>query len=178
MPQSPNRLWLRLSSRFALTVAFVAAITGVLHLLRAFLTTPIVALLYLLPVVASTTAWGLTAGIVASVSAFLAFNFFFFPPFFTLVVHQTQDFLALVVFLAVAMLISQLVGRAQANLAIAQAREREATHLYELSLALLGLRTEEAIARSVVDRLTQVFQTQALQLEVHRKPPAAPLGFT
>ncbi len=177
MPQSPSRSWLLLSSRFVLTVVLIAATTLLLNLLGLFLNTPVVALLYLLPVVASTGLWGLTAGIVASVSAFLAFNFFFLPPHFTLVVHQTQDLLALVVFLAVAILISQLVGRGQANLAIAQAREREATHLYELSLALLGLRSEEAIAQSVVDRLTEVFQTRALELVVYRRPPAPPLTF-
>jgi two-component system sensor histidine kinase KdpD len=160
-----------------MTVALIGATTLGLNLARSFLNTPVVALLYLLPVVASTALWGLTAGVVASVSAFLAFNFFFLPPYLTLVVHQTQDFLALVVFLAVAILISQLVGRAQANLAIAQAREREATHLYELSLAILGLRNEEAIAQAVVDRLREVFQTRGLELALHRRPPAAALTF-
>lgn len=176
MTPQANRRWHLHPSRFFLAVALVAALTFILGLFRSILNTPVVGLLYLLPVVASTTLWGLTAGILASVAAFLAFNFFFFPPYFTLVVHQTQDLLALVVFLAVAILISQLVGRAQANLAIAQAREREATHLYELSLALLGLRSEEAIAQSVADRLSEVFQLRSLELVVPRRPPAAPLS--
>jgi len=38
-----------------------------------------------------------------------------------------------------------LVGRAQAGLAAATAREREATQLYELSTALAGLRNDHII---------------------------------
>ena len=95
-----------------LAVIAIAVTTAVLHLLRQVLSTPIVALLYLLPVGLSTALWGLWPGIVASLCAFLAFNYFFIPPYYTLVVHSTQDLLALVVFLMVAVFVSQLVGRA------------------------------------------------------------------
>ena len=98
--------------RFLLVMISITITTGVLHLLREQLNTPIIALLYLLPIGLSTTLWGLGAGILASFCAFLAFNYFFIPPFYTLVVHSTQDLLALVVFLMVAVFVSQLVGRA------------------------------------------------------------------
>src|SRR5919109_2026812 len=130
----------RLLARFLVVVALVAATTVVLRLPPG-LGTPIVALLFLLPVVLATTFGGLSAGVVASVLAFLAFNYFFIVPYYSLVVHQTQDLIMLVVFLGVAFAVSQLLGRTQASLAAAQARERETTALYELSSALTGLRT-------------------------------------
>lgn len=161
MRPSPSRL-----SAFLLAVVTVAVTTGILDWLRASLDTPLIALLYLLPVVLSTAVWGLWPGITASVCAFLAYNFFFIPPFYTLVVHQTQDVLALGVFFIVAVVISQLVGRARSSLADAQARERETTYLYELSLALAGLRTVEAIARTMAERLQEVFGAQVVEVMV------------
>ncbi len=155
------------AARTLAVVLLVALTSGALHLLRSQLNTPLVALLYLLPVVLGTTLWGLGAGILASFSAFLAFNYYFIEPYYTFVVHQTQDLLALVVFLGVAIVISQLVGRAQANLAAAQAREREATQLYELSAALAGLRSEEAIARAVAERVHETAQAQAVEVALH-----------
>ncbi|MBI4770954.1 MAG: DUF4118 domain-containing protein, partial [Chloroflexi bacterium] len=152
----------------------MAATTAALNLLRGSLNTPVIALLYLLPVGLSTTLWGLGAGITASFCAFLAFNYFFIPPYYTLTVHQTQDLLALLVFLIVAVVISQLMGRIQSSLDEAQAREREATHLYELSVALGGLRSEEDIARTLAASLQEVFQALAveifIQIDAHKTP--------
>jgi len=153
------------AARALAVMLLVALTTGALHLLRDQLNVPIVALLYLLPVVLGTTQWGLGAGILASFCAFLAFNYFFIEPTYTIVVHQTQDLLALIVFLGVAVVLSQWVGRAQANLAAARAREQETTQLYELSAALAGLRSEEAIARALAERVHATTQAQAVEVE-------------
>jgi len=160
-PPSPARL-----IGFSLATIAVVATTVVLNLLRLQLETPVIALLYLLPVVLSTAVWGLGPGITASFFAFLAFNYFFIPPYYTLVVHQTQDVLVLAVFFIVAIVISQLVGQAKSSLAEAQARERETTHLYELSVALAGLRTEDVIARTIAERLYEVFQAQTVEIMI------------
>jgi two-component system sensor histidine kinase KdpD len=105
----------------------IAVTTGLLYVLRDVLDTPLIALLYLLPVGASASAWGLGAGIIAALTAFLAFNYFFIEPNFTLVVHSASDLVGLFVFLIVAVAISQLVGRARAGqaLAVEQARLTE-----------------------------------------------------
>ncbi len=81
------------------------------------------------------------------VITFFTFNYFFIKPYYTFTVHRPADVVILVVFLIVAVVISQLVGRAQAGLAAATAREREATQLYELSTALTGLHDDRAIAQ-------------------------------
>src|SRR5512141_2487606 len=103
-----------------------AVTTGILYLLRDYLDTPLIALLFLLPVGINTTFWGLGPGILSALSAFLAFNYFFIKPYYTLAVHHSSDLIVLIVFLIVAVVISQLVARAQAGLAAATAREREA----------------------------------------------------
>jgi two-component system, OmpR family, sensor histidine kinase KdpD len=149
-----------------LAVVAITLTTAGLFLLRPSLSTPVVALLFLLPVGLSTALWGLVPGILASLCAFLAFNYFFITPYYTLFVHQTQDVLALIVFLVVAIAVSEMVGRAQASLAQAQARERESTQLYELSTALAGLRDAEAIARVLAERVRDSFEAQRVEVEV------------
>ncbi len=166
-----------------LALALVAGLTALLHLVRDTLGTPTVALLYLLPVGLSTMVGGLPAGLTAAVSAFLAFNYFFISPYNSLAVHQPQDILGLLTFFAVALAISQLVGRAGAGQAAAQAREREALHLYELSLALAGLHTNAAIARIMAEHLYVVFEPEVVEVVIqassrlpsvsHRWPAAA-----
>ena len=51
----------------------------------------VLSLLYLLPVVLSSLLWGLGPGALVALASFLALNYFFVPPFYTLLVHRTQD---------------------------------------------------------------------------------------
>src|SRR5512147_2417229 len=113
--------------------------TLALFALRDVINPSIISLLYLLPVALCTVLWGLGPGIASAFFAFLAFNFFFIKPYYSLMVHQTQDLLGLFVFLLVAVGISQMVGQTRKSLAAAEAREREAVRLYELSALLAGL---------------------------------------
>ena len=145
--------------------------TIILYLLRDVLDTPLIALLFLLPVGINTAFWGLGPGILTALSAFLGFNYFFIQPYYTLVVHQSSDLLVLTVFLIVAVVISQLVARAQAGLAAATAREREATKLYELSASLAGVQDDQAILRIVAVEAMQTFQAE--RVEVSAAPNAA-----
>ena len=72
----------------------------------------------------------------------------------------------LVIFLIVAIVISQLVGRMQASLAAATAREREATQLYELSTALAGLHDGRTIAEILAKQVQDVSQGEAVELNI------------
>jgi len=154
----------RVASRYVFATLAIGLTTALLYLWRASLGTPLMALLYLLPVGLSTAFWGLGPGVLTAVWAFLAFNYFFIEPKFTLVVHRTEDTLVLLVFLVVAVVISQLVGRAQAGLAAARAREREATRLYELSTALVGLLDVSDIGRTLCEQVKSTFQADRVQL--------------
>ena len=77
----------------------------------------------------------------------------------------------LVIFLIVAIVISQLVGRMQVSLAAANAREREATRLYELSTALAGLHNDHAIAQILAKQVQEVSQGEAVELSVTGTQP-------
>lgn len=140
------------------------------------LETATVALLYLLPVGGSAALWGLGPGIVAALAAFFSLNFFFILPYHTLLVHQSQDLLALLVFLVLAISISQLVGRMTRNLATAQARENEATRLYELSHALSRLHHESDIIKSLAEHTLETFLAERVEVFAETEPQPTLIG--
>lgn len=154
------------SLQYILAFGFVALVTGLLFTLRDALDTTLVALLYLIPLGLITAYWGLGPGITSALATFLAFNYFFIKPYYNFAVHRPTDVVILVIFLIVAIVISQLVGRMQAGLAAATAREREATQLYELSTALAGLQDGHTIAEILAKQVQDVSQGEAVELNI------------
>lgn len=123
----------------------------------------VIALVYLVPISWSTTRWGSGPGAMAAVIAFLCFNFFFIPPFFTFVVGRLEGWLLLIIFLVVALVV---VGRIQYGLSLARRREREAMFMYELSTMLSTARTTEAAARALARYLQQLYQAELVSVSV------------
>ena len=159
------------SSQYLLAFGLIALVTGILFTLREALDTTLVALLYLIPLGLITAYLGLGPGITSALTTFLTFNYFFIKPYYTFSVHRPTDVVILVIFLIVAIVISQLVGRMQVSLAAANAREREATRLYELSTALAGLHNDHAIAQILAKQVQEVSQGEAVELSVTGTQP-------
>lgn len=130
--------------RYLLSIGGVVVITLLLTRLTPLHETNI-ALIYLLVVLISATTVGLVPAILASVLAFLAFNFFFVPPLHTLVVATPEDFVRLLTFLAVAVVTSTLASRARAQADTAQRSADELASLYGLSQALSAEVTLERV---------------------------------
>jgi K+-sensing histidine kinase KdpD len=136
----------------------VLAITIPLWLIgRETLGEAVIALLYLVPVTWCAFRWGQLPGISAALTAALAFDFLFIPPFFTFAVGRLEGWLVLGIFLGVAVIV---VGRIQASITTA----REATFMYELSSALSGVRTQEAAARILARQIQQLFQASMVRV--------------
>ncbi len=152
-----------------LAFVLIASITTIFVALRHILDTTLIALLYLIPLGMITAFGGLSPGIISALITFLAFNYFFIEPHYTFTVHRPIDVVILIVFLIVAVVISQLVGRAQSGLAAATAREREATQLYELSTALVGLQDDRAIVEILARQVQTVSQGEYVQINIVEK---------
>jgi len=158
----PIRSW-----QFILAFLLLAIITAVFFALRDVLfNTTVIALRYLIPLGTITAWWGLGPGITSALITFFTFNYFFIEPYYTFTVHRPTDVVVLIVFLIDAVVISQLVGRAQAGLAAATAREREATQLYELSTALAGLHEDHAIVQILAKQVHAVAQDEHVELNI------------
>jgi K+-sensing histidine kinase KdpD len=172
-----KRFHLSISSELYFNCLFallaVAVVTVPLVLIgRDTLGEAVIALLYLLPVGWSAARWGQVPGFCAAVAAALAFDFFFIPPFHTFTVGNLEGWLVLFIFLVVAIIV---VGRIQSGLSKAQASEREAIFMYELSIALSGLRTQEAVAHTMVRHLQRLFQAALVQIFIQLGNGSLPL---
>ncbi len=146
--------------------------TAFLVLVKQWISPTSLALLYLLPIGLGASYYGLGPGLFAAFLAFLAFNFFFVEPLYTLFVHRTQDLIGLLVFLGTAFAIGQGFGMARQNLERAQAREREAILLSEFSSELAGLHDDKGIVQALERKVLETFQVQRVEviLEAEHTP--------
>jgi K+-sensing histidine kinase KdpD len=144
-----------------LAVLSVVAITIPLTLIgRDTLGEAVIAMLYLVPVTCSANRWGQLPGLSAALTAALAFDFLFTTPFYTFVVNRLEDWLILAIFLGVAIWV---VERIQVSLT----RAREAVLMYEMSAAICGQRTPEAVAYVVAKQIQQLFQAVLVNVVFH-----------
>jgi K+-sensing histidine kinase KdpD len=154
----------------------VAVLTILMKLIgRDILGEAVIALLYLVPVGWSASKWGQGAGVCAAVSAALSFDFFFIPPFYTFVVGRLEGWLVLAIFLVVSIVV---IGRIQTGLTRAINSEREAIFMYELSSALAGLRTQEAVIHALARNLQFMFQAELVEICAQPGGKAQPILVT
>jgi len=154
-------------AHYILSAVMVGSTSGLMLLIgRDQLGEAVIALLYLVPVGWIASRWGQGPGIFAAVMSALAFDYFFIPPFYTLVVARLEGWLVLAIFLAVAILV---VGRIQSSLSKAQTSEHEAILMYELSAALASLRTQEAVAHTVARFLQQRYLANLVTVVIQPK---------
>jgi two-component system sensor histidine kinase KdpD len=132
----------------------------------------VIALLYMVPVGWSAARWGQGAGVCAAVSAALAFDYFFIPPFYTFAVGRLEGWLVLAIFLVVSIVV---IGRIQSGLTKARTSEREALFMYEMSSALAGLRTQEAVVHALATNLQLMFQAELVEVGIQPGNKSAPL---
>jgi two-component system, OmpR family, sensor histidine kinase KdpD len=113
-------------------------------------TTVALSLLLVVLIVAATSR--LWTAVVTSVAALVCFNFFFIPPVGTLTIADPQNWVALLVFLAVSLVASNLSSVARARAEEAMARRDEVARLFDLSRDIL-LMTESREAIPALARL-------------------------
>ena len=106
--------------------------------LRAHLSPATTALVLAIPVVVGVASGGYLAGVISVIAGFVVYDFFFIPPYLTLRVGATENWVALVVYAAVMLPVARVVV-AGIYLARAQARERglQIRRLFELSTLLV-----------------------------------------
>jgi two-component system sensor histidine kinase KdpD len=148
--------------RVFLSLAAVAAITTGYVWLSANPTT--VALTYLLAIVLVANWSGIGVATIASVAAMLCFNIFFLPPVGTLTIADPQNWVSFFAFMAVAVLVSQLSGRARDRQLEALARQQDLERLYALSRALLLADGDVSLIGEMARRLAETFSLTAVAL--------------
>ena len=134
-----NWSWVR--SRYAvwgLAFSSLAVAAAILFAFRADLDKAQVALVFLLVVLASSASGGRALGAAIAVTAFLIFDWFFLPPYNTLLLRNPLDWVVLVAFLITSFVAAELLYRARAERAAVERAEalREADKLKDASITL------------------------------------------
>jgi two-component system sensor histidine kinase KdpD len=160
------RTLLGLPRRRQLTASVIALIglpllTLVLANLRDHVALPGDLLLYLAVVVGVAMVGGTWPGLGAAVAAFLLANWYFTPPLYTFTISDTDNLVALAVFLGLAGAVSWLVGYAARRTTEAARGRAEAATLVRLAGALL---TEQDPLVEVIGQLRSTFELQGVSL--------------
>lgn len=169
-------------ARYGGAALAVAALTGAMLPARGALGLLNVLLLFLLLSFLLALGAGSGPAAVGATLGFLAFDFFFIPPYYTFSVARADHALALFVYLGVAIVTGQLVARLRARTEEAVREARRTALLYELNAALIGDATLDAILDRVAERVVSVYGAEgcrvllpdgADRLGVRARSPAA-----
>nr|MDQ6928441.1 DUF4118 domain-containing protein [Actinomycetota bacterium] len=162
LPFRPRRRLAALPPRrqlwgWGLVVGGLPLLTLVLSNLRSHVGLPGALLLYLLLVVTTAAVGGAPPALAAAVSGFLLANWFFTPPIHRWTIAESQNLLALVVFLVVGAVVSGLVDAATRRAAEAARAQAEAETLARLA----GTMAEDDPLATLVRHLRTTFALDA-----------------
>jgi two-component system, OmpR family, sensor histidine kinase KdpD len=96
------------------------------------------ALLYLLIIVFVASLSGFKAALVATVLSFFMWNYFFLPPYGSMIVKEPRDWISLVVFLMVGILMSLQAAKLRERETQALERERDTTLINRFSAHIIS----------------------------------------
>lgn len=145
-----KRIAFRFAVNYGISIVSVAVTTGALWVLRFHLHKAHFGLIYLLVVAAAAASGGTRAALLAAVLSFLSWNYFFLPPFYTFVVADPLDWMLLLVFLVIGVLIGQMTGRMREREDESVAREKDTAALYKAILAVSTQTSLDPLVEQVV----------------------------
>ena len=149
--------WPRFLLESVLAIGSSLAVTGLIGFFHLYPTIPNISLVYLLVILVLASTLGRYAAVLASVTAFLAFDYFLVPPFYTFVIARWEEWIALFVFLVTALLTSQLSAVMRQRTDQAQQQVRETSILYELLRYANTHERSEELLRVVAYTTVRVF---------------------
>ncbi|HWJ70774.1 MAG TPA: sensor histidine kinase KdpD [Sphingobium sp.] len=151
--------------RIYVAIALLIAATTLIALLaEPWIGTGAIDLLYLIPVIVIASLFGLRPGLVTSLTAALAFNFFFLEPTYTFTIAEPQSVLTMLILTGVAAFSSNLAGRlrTRARLGVRSAQESAALAAFSQTLARASDR--KVTAQAVCDEVARLLDVRAVLL--------------
>ena len=125
---------------YLVALVAVAAALGLDELIKPIVGVENVDLVFMTAIVAVAVRYGLLPSLFASVVASLCYNFFFLPPIYTFTITDPTNVAAFLIFIVMAVLVSNVAARVrtQAMAAIERARTTEALYAFSRKLAGVG----------------------------------------
>ncbi|MDR3458962.1 MAG: sensor histidine kinase KdpD [Verrucomicrobiae bacterium] len=135
------------------------AVVGLINVLLMQFTGPRVpGFVFLLAVVLLALFLGRGPVLFAGAASALAWNYFFLPPRFTLIITSTEDAILFGLYFVVAIVLGQLVARIRAQELAERRREERAMALYQLTRELAQAGTRDEVIWQLVGEVDRVFQ--------------------
>ena len=125
---------------YVAAIIAVAVALGIDELIKPIVGIENVDLVFMTAIVAVAVRYGLLPSLFASVVASLCYNFFFLPPIYTFTITDPTNVAAFLIFIMMAVLVSNVAARVrmQAMTAIERARTTEALYAFSRKLAGVG----------------------------------------
>lgn len=150
---------------FGLAVAAAAAATGLGFAVdRAGLPIANISVGYLMAVLLTAMRAGLRPAIAASLASFFAFNFLFTEPRYSFAITDTQNILTVVLFLAAAVIVSNMAARLRAQMETSRESARRTHNLYEFGRKITAAATEDDVLWAVVHHVAATIGGKSLVL--------------
>jgi two-component system sensor histidine kinase KdpD len=159
-----NRQLMRRLIPYVAAATAVAITTALISLVVERAQIANISMLYLVAVLVVAVAFGRIAAIVASVLAFLTFDWFFVPPTHQLVVADAEELFSLALFLITAVVTGTLAARERARAQEAEHREHDATILYEAAFFMAEPDLERALV-AVAEHFRSALDLDAVSIE-------------
>jgi K+-sensing histidine kinase KdpD len=121
-----ERRWRHLLTASVVSLGAVALVTGAIFALKTVAPVLSLGVLYLFAVLPVAALWGLPFGVLVSIVSMLAFNFLFLPPTHTFRLADSENWVALAVYLVTAISVSGLAARARRRAEEAEQHARDA----------------------------------------------------
>jgi len=145
-----------------MTIAMVLGLTVIVYTLVVETGLDYASVVFLLPVLVAATRWGLVPAIVAAIGGVLASAYFFYPPLYTFRITDPLEVLNLILFLIVAVIVSQLATRLKRQLEMARQREIDVRDLYAFSRRLAVAFDVSDIHAAVEDHIATVLHREVV----------------
>jgi two-component system sensor histidine kinase KdpD len=127
----------------------VAVATIGLMLIGQFFRLSFIPLVYLIPVIIAATRWGSVPALFTATAAAATADFFFYEPFYSFWISDSQQVADLILFLIVAAVTGGLAGRLRRAIDNSRRREKEVRELYAFSRRLAGCYTTSALYSAI-----------------------------
>jgi two-component system, OmpR family, sensor histidine kinase KdpD len=150
------------AARMLVGVGAASSITGVAFYLRFNLSSA--TSLHLLLVTAIALRWGFIEASVVSLVSVACLDYFFTEPLFQLYMSDPHDWVALVTFESVALMVSRLSNQARRHARESEVRGASLQTLYELSQSILLLNRQKPIEQQLAGLIRETFHVQGVAL--------------
>jgi two-component system, OmpR family, sensor histidine kinase KdpD len=145
-----------------LTTLLVLATTALISLIILEIGLTRGTVIYVIPVLIAAIRWGVVSAIFASICGVVASAFFFFPPLYSLQIKDPQEVINLILYVFVAIVVSQLATRLKRQLEMARQREIDMRDLYAFSRRLAVAFDVHDIHAAIQDHLAAVMQRKVV----------------